>query len=138
MWNLTKILSHHEYFHTFTQGIIYNFQNLSCDRDSGRYPKKKDRVAKLHYITRHVQNSCRHILATMFSRHERCGCNQHFYMKRSRPQDSDAVYGLSKFNFNLNLWDFEICYFRLRMLSSSFFCCCCCFFFFFFSIQRFL
>ena len=90
----------------------------SCDRDSSRRPKK--RLAKLHYITRHVRNGCHLILATMLSRHERCGCNEHFNMKRSRRQDSDAVYGVWKFNLSRNLWNFEICYFRLRMLSSSF------------------
>ena len=92
-------------------------------------PKKKDRVAKLHYITRHVRNGCHHIFKVMHSRHEKCGCNKHFNIKRSQPQDSDAVYGESKFNFSRNLWNIEICYFARIMLSSSFF---------FFSIQRFL
>ena len=77
--------------------------NISCDHNNGRRPQKKDRVAKLHYITRHVRNGCHHILATMLSRHERCGCNKHFIMKRYRRQDSDAVYGMSKFNFSRNL-----------------------------------
>ena len=92
-------------------------------------PQKKDSVAKLHYIT-HVQNGCHHIFKVMHSRQEKCGCNEHFNVKRSRRQDADTVYSVSKFNFSRNLWNFEICYFGLRMLSSSF-----CFFFF---IQRFL
>ena len=94
-------------------------------------PQKKKTVAKLHYITRHVWNGCRHILATMLSRCGRCGCNEHFNMKRFQQQDSDAVYSVSKFNFSRNLWNIEICYFGLRMLSSSF----C---FYFFSTRRFL
>ena len=76
---------------------------VSCNRDSGRRLKKKDLVAKLHYITRHVRNGCQHILATMLSRHDSCGCNKHFNMERSRRQDSNAVYSVSKFNFGRNL-----------------------------------
>ena len=102
--------------------ILYR-NYISCDRDSGRCPPKKDRVAKLHYITRHVRNGGHHIFKVMHSRHEKCECNEHFNMKTSRPQDSDAVYGVSKFKLSRNLWNFEICYFgeccHLPSASSS-------------------
>ena len=78
-----------------------NFQhenNIGRPRQRLPPPQRKDRIAKLHYITRHVRNGCHHILVTMLNRHERCGCNEHFNVKRSRRQDSDAIYGVTKFN----------------------------------------
>ena len=112
--------------------LIMPHQAISCDRDSGhRPPKKKDRVAKLHYITRHVRNGRHLFFKVLHIRHQKFGCNEHFNIKRSRRHASDTVYGVSKFNLSRNLWNFEICYFGLRMLSSSF----C---FFCFSTQRFL
>ena len=65
--------------------------------------KKQDRVAELHYTTLHVRNGCHYILPPMLSRHEKCGYSEHFNVKKSRRQDSDAVYGVSKFNLNRNL-----------------------------------
>ena len=85
--------------------ISYHFNSEIIVRPGQWSPpqKKKDRVAKLHYITRHVRNGCHHILTVMHSRHERSVCNEHFDMKRSQLQDSDAVYVMSKFNLSRNL-----------------------------------
>ena len=111
--------------------ITIFFENFIVLPQQRSLPPKKDRVARLHYITRQLRNRCHHILTPMLSHHETYEYSEHFNMKRWRRPNSNDVYGMSKFNLSRILWNFEICYFWLRMLSSSFS-------FFFFFIQRFL
>ena len=78
---------------------------LSCDRDSGRRPnKKKDREAKLHYITRHAvwpQVADLHI--TPCAGEDWQG-PEHSPAYRTGPIEPIAVYCMSKFQLEPKFW----------------------------------